>query len=204
MSKQYFKITIKYDNNCGGTDTQLLYAYENNSHDYMTIVTENGENPSCSGTDWYCNALGYALLLENNDDTSNSTIVEECGWMGLPENIQKVFDYQRYRKEHPLKLYEYPENSPIKIYRVPIPDKISDIESWLELGCQPFDFILEDPDIKDGTLLVPPKACPICGSRKVKQEGYNDLNPYALAGSAGYIVTCENCGYTHREVTTMS
>lgn len=203
MSRQYFKATIEYDNNAGDMDKMVLYIKEDNTTDYMTVVCEDGSEPSCSGTDWYCNALAHALLLQDYNDALSTTVVEECGWNGLPDKIKMKLDYNSYRKEHPLKLFEYPEDSNIKIWRASIRKGI-DIQSLLESGMQPFDLILEDPDYKNGPILCPPKACPICGSRNVTSEGFNELEPYALAGAAGYIDRCNNCGYKHREITMMS
>lgn len=200
MSSQYFKAIIDYDNNCGSNDTKVLYVYENNTTDYMQIVDEEGNEPSLCGTDWYCEALSNVLILQDSDNPCSSTKIEECGWNGLPENIQKVFDYKFYRKNHPLKLKEYDEKSGIKIYRTPIPEG-RNVEEWLEWGYQPFDYILED-NVK--IYLTPPKVCPICGSTNVTEENFNNIHSAALAGSAGYDDVCKDCGYRHRNITMMS
>lgn len=201
MSTQFLKATITYDNNCGSDNTEVFYICENNSIDYRKVITEDGKEPICSGTDWYCDALAHVLAIEDSDDTLHKVVIEECGWKGLPDNIKKIFDYKLYRKENPLKLKQYDENSSIKIYRIPIPEWVKDEERWLEGGSQPFDYIIEEDGV---ARLCPPKVCPICGSRNVSEKGFNDLQPQYLAGSAGYIETCNDCGYSHTTITVMS
>ena len=92
MSNQYFKIVISYDNNLGSTDSEILYAHENNTSDYMKIVTENGENPSMCGTDSYMKCLSHVCNLEEVDsEYFEKVTIEEMAFSKLPNNIQKLF-----------------------------------------------------------------------------------------------------------------
>lgn len=202
MSSQYFKAILEYDNNGGETEKQTFYIHENNTTDFRKVITEDGKNPSCSGTDSYCN--GLAAIIELDGDERYGITMNECSWDDLPDKIQQIFNYELYKKLHPLRLKEYSDDSQIRIWRAQIHQN-TDIQFWLENGMQPFDLILEDPNYNEGKpILCPPKACPICGSRNVSSTGFNELAPYALAGSAGYIDTCQDCGYSHREITMMS
>lgn len=199
---RYFKSTIEYVKNSEHV-TGVFYIFDNSNTHTRKVVTEKGEDPVCFGDELYCDSFAAVLRIHSEHASNYHVNTEEIKWKDLPTYIQQVFDYKKYRKEHPLKLYQYPEDSHIRIWRAKIPERI-DEQTWLEMRSQPFDLILEDPVIQDHAILVPPKACPICGSRNVSSTGFNELEPYALAGSAGYTDTCNDCGYSHREITVMS
>lgn len=93
MSKQYFKARMGYDTNCGFCDEAVFYVRENNSIDYRMVVDENGESPSLSGTDSYCDMLAKVLSLEGYpEDYGEHVIFEQVAFVDLPKNIQNVFD----------------------------------------------------------------------------------------------------------------
>ena len=84
MSKQLFRAKIKYDTNCGYDDEMTLYVMENNSTDYRMIVDKEGNDPSVSGTDWYCNAVASVISLKSPD-------IERCTVEDLPEAVKIAF-----------------------------------------------------------------------------------------------------------------
>ena len=97
MSKQRFKITLRYDSNYGPTEEQIIYCIQNNSTDYRYFFNENGEFIECYGTDSYCEYLGYALRLEEhienkptwwNDKEWWGCKVEEISSLELPDKIK--------------------------------------------------------------------------------------------------------------------
>ena len=99
MSTQYFKANIKYDTNFGIDEERALYIKENNSIDYRYIVDENGDEPSMSGSDSYCNALSIVLRLgENRSNYDYSVSIEECSFKDLPDKVKRALDYE-YAKQ---------------------------------------------------------------------------------------------------------
>jgi len=46
--------------------------------------------------------------------------------------------------------------------------------------------------------------CPKCGSYHISKTPYDHLHPEALAGSAGLIYKCEDCGYAREHAYIMS
>ena len=101
MSRQRFKITLRYDSNCGPTDEQIIYCIQNNSTDYRYFFDENGEFIECYGTDSYCDYLGYALRLEEyienkptcyNDKEWWGCKIDEIGWSELPDKVKETYD----------------------------------------------------------------------------------------------------------------
>jgi hypothetical protein len=115
------------------------------------------------------------------------------------------------------KLKKYKESKYFQLYRNPIPGGINNESDWLRCALQPFDTIIEYTDDAKKAMLTDSKpyadglyvkdmyaACPICGCREVDTEHFNDLEPEALAGSAGFYMICKECGYKYRVVTMMS
>jgi hypothetical protein len=208
MSKQYFHCRIKYDDNAGSLVTEDLYIYENNSTDYRQILDKTGKAPYCLGTDSYCDALGAVLRLE-------APGMEEVAFLDLPVAVQKSIDIEAYRVLNPLKFKEYPEDFSVR-REEPLPGWTE--SDWLHHGCASWDLVFEYTDNPKEQMkgLMPGKcmngryiknywrACPVCGSKRYRSEGFNNLCQDHLAGSAGHMDICEDCGYTHRNIDIMS
>lgn len=198
MKYRYFKSIIDYDvylDQCKNI-FYICEKYENNRHTRV-ILTEDGNIPTLSGEDSYWDALAAVFRIHSELGKHYCVKTVSMKWKELPENIQKIFNYEKFRKEHPLKLNKIDSN---KVYRYPVPAWVKDIKRWLECGSQPFDHVISE----SGFIGINDSQCPVCGSRKVRHEEYNNLCPQHLAGSAGYVETCEDCGYSHRTITIMS
>ncbi len=116
-----------------------------------------------------------------------------------------------------LKFKKYKASKYFQLYRNTIPEGVNESD-WLRCALQPFDTIIEYTDDAKKAMFsdsMPNKnfgpyvkdmytACPICGCREVYTEKFNELEPEALAGSAGFNMICKECGYKHRVVTMMS
>ena len=92
MSKQFFKVSVKYDTNCGYSDYETWYAQCNNTSDYFTMVDEYGEIVKAVGTDSYIKCLSYALSLKNFDDFESEVKVEEIGFDSIPDKARESLD----------------------------------------------------------------------------------------------------------------
>ena len=93
MSSQYFKVKMGYDTNGGFCNEAVFYVYEDNSIDYRIVVDENGESPSLSGTDSYCDMLAKVLSLEDYpDDYGEHVIFVQVPFVNLPKIVQNVFE----------------------------------------------------------------------------------------------------------------
>ena len=96
MSKQFFKVSVKYDTNCGYSDHKTWYVRCNNTIDYFTMVDEYGEIVKAVGTDSYIKCLSYALSLKNFDDVVSEVKVDEIGLDSIPNKALESLDSVLY------------------------------------------------------------------------------------------------------------
>lgn len=140
-------------------------------------------------------------------------------WFEFEEKKEKKLRKQKKPKDAlMLKDYSDKESKYFEVVRsTRRPDYIPEWD-WLSCNNQEFDYITEwtdneeeemrgiAPGRRDNGLFIKDmyKACPVCGSRNISMESYNNLCPEQLAGSSGYYDVCDDCGYRYRNVLCQS
>lgn len=77
MDMRFYKVEIRYDDNCGSSHEQTLYLHCNNTSDFQSLVDSEGRVVECRGTDSFIRVLEKALALENYDDGGEGVLITE-------------------------------------------------------------------------------------------------------------------------------
>lgn len=102
MSKHYYKAEIRYDNNMGSSDEETLYILEDNTSDYMSVCTKDGQPVTLDGTDSYIEMLQHVLDLEDYEGCGESVKITDGAWprnFDIPDKVMRYFYPGRYSEE---------------------------------------------------------------------------------------------------------
>ena len=94
MSKNYYKIHLKYDGNAGRIEESDIYRICFNTCDTQHFYEESGEEVCLVGTDSFIEILAKVLTTYEDGDYYNSIgegfSVKQISWLELPEKIKKL------------------------------------------------------------------------------------------------------------------
>jgi len=98
MSRNYFEIKVKFDDNCGSFVEERWYARECNTTDYFELVDRKGDYVEARGTDSYIKALSFALRLEDYDGYDCFIKINSISVKDIPIDPLKTLDYPTYKR----------------------------------------------------------------------------------------------------------
>ena len=89
MSITVDKITIKFDDNCGGEGESMIYRVYQHVSDYQRFIDENGDDILINGTDDYVSKLTDALRYIQKDGI---TIKRGIGYNEIPDKVKNTLN----------------------------------------------------------------------------------------------------------------
>ena len=98
MSKCFYEIKVKFDDNCGSFVEERWYARECNTTDYFELVDRKGDYVEARGTDSYIKALSFALRLEDYDGYDCFIKINSISVKDIPIDPLKTLDYPTYKR----------------------------------------------------------------------------------------------------------